>query len=185
MKKIFLILLAFCSLSSHSQKINAIERQFALHFLQENILEMKDNLTGENCYNIENIRIDLDTLNNYNTDILFFRFKIGKNKLETNNEKWEIYFNSSSCDEYILAFNIYTNNSYRLKGFGGNDFFFLIRDINKLSDPPQKLKKLLSDLNDLNIGINFKNLHKSLLSQNFEDEFLIECLEPKKAHGKI
>ena len=187
MKRLLLIVLCIYNLNMFSQKrINATTATaFGLHFVGEEIMVVNNRSDKSILYGTDLINIEVDTLNNYNTDILFLKFKLGKNKVHSLDESTEVYFNSSSCNEYILAFNITNHSSYRLKGFNGNDLLFLLRDINNLSSSKSSTKKLLLSLNNLNIGINFTDIYKALLNLNFEAECLKVCSDGKEAHGKI
>jgi hypothetical protein len=185
MRGLLLIILFIYSITGFSQKSSYIKTAFGLYFIEEGIIVINNKLDKSILYNVDLINIEVDSLNNYSSDLLFYRFKLGKNTVTCLNDKIEVSFNSSSCDEYILAFNINNNSSYRLKGFKGNDLLFLLRDIDKLSSSKNSSKKTLSSLNNLNIGLDFMAIYKALLKLDFEAECLKVCSEGKEAHGKI
>ncbi|MCD0476766.1 hypothetical protein LPB87_20425 [Flavobacterium sp. EDS] len=189
MKKLILILFFAFSLNCHSQTSSttssSIERSFILHFIQENVLVIKDKTDKRNVYNPEVINIEIDTLGNYGSDILFCKFKLGKNKIKSMDEKLEIYLKTSSCDEYILAYNIESKEFFRIKGFNGNDLFSLMKSINQSSTEQKSIKKILSELNEINIGVDFTDIYNALKKFNFEADCLKTCSDPKEAHGKI
>lgn len=185
MKRLILIVLCVYNLNVFSQTSKSISTTFALHFVEEGIMVLNNESDKNIFYNTDLVNIEVDTLNNYNAEILFFKFKLGKNKVQSQDKNTEITFNSSSCNDYILGFNINNQTSYRLKGFNGNDLLFLLRDINNLSSYKSSSKKLLLSLNDLNIGLDFSAIYKALLNLNFEAECLKACSDGKPAHGSI
>lgn len=185
MKRLILITLCVYNLNMFSQTSKNIGTAFGLHFVEEGIMVLNNRSNKNILYNTDLINIEVDTLNNYNTDILFYRFKLGKNEVQSLDESIEISFNSSSCNEYILAFNINSRISYRLKGFNGNDLLFLLRDINNLSSFKISSKKLLLSLNNLDVGVDFIAIYKALIKLDFEAECLKVCTDGKEAHGKI
>lgn len=185
MKSFLLILLSIYNTIGFSQEKPDINNAFGLRFLEERIIVLNKKNDKSVLNNPNLIRIEVDSLNNYNSDILFYRFQLGKNKAQPLDENIEISFKSSSCNEYVLAFNINNYTSYRLKGFNGNDLLFLLRDINRTLSSKTSSKKLLSSLNDLNIGVDFKGIYRALLSLDFEAECLKTCSDGKEAHGKI
>ncbi|KGO92219.1 hypothetical protein [Flavobacterium subsaxonicum] len=175
MKKIILIVLIISSSKIYSQTNSTVERSFSQHLIQENILILeKDNNI---IHDPDLISIKLDTIGSYYIDIIFLKFKVG-NRINKVNDKLNISFNSSSCNEFILAYNVWNYKSYRLKGFNGNDLLFLIRDINKLSYRDYKTSKLLRELNELNLGLNFKDLYRALSKFDFDAECLKQCTDP-------
>lgn len=183
MKKLFLTLLMFSSIV-YSQE-NEVQNKFILHLLNEDILIVKNEQNDRN-FDPEKLNIELDTLDsNHYVDVLFLKFKFGESSINVKDNKLEINYNNSSCNEYVLAYNIVNRNSYRLKGFNGNDLLFLIKDLEGLSYTPNTIKKIVADLNELNIGIDFKAIYKALMRLDFNAECLRTCSEGKEAHGKI
>ncbi|MDD3005395.1 hypothetical protein [Flavobacterium sp.] len=183
MKKIFLII-CISSLNMYSQ-INDARNNFVIRLLEENILTIENDQNEKN-FDPQKVEIEVDTLNsNYFVDILFLKFKFNQNKLIVTDQNFKLGFSSSSCDEYILAYNTKDHRSYRLKGFNGNDLLFLLRDLEKLSYISSSPKKIVSELHFLNIGIDFKSIYKALMKLDFEAECLKACIDGKVAHGKI
>lgn len=185
MKKNLLIILLIYNISGFSQENLNVNNTFSSRFIEERIVLINKKNDKSVLNNSNLISIEVDSLNNYNSDILFYRFKIGKNKIQPLDENIEISFNSSSCNEYVLAFNLNNYSSYRLKGFNGNDLLFLLRDINRLSSSKISSKKLLLLLNNLNIEVDFTGIYKALLNLDFEADCLKTCSDGKEAHGKI
>lgn len=185
MKSFLLILLLIYNTIGFSQGKPNINNAFGLRFIEERIVVLNNNNNNNVLNNPNLISIEVDSLNNYNSDILFYKFKLGKNKVQPLDESIEISFNSSSCNEYVLAFNINNYTSYRLKGFNGNDLLFLLRDISSISSSKISSKKLLLSLNNLNIGVDFTGIYKALLKLDFEAECLKTCSDGKEAHGTI
>jgi hypothetical protein len=183
MKKIIILVIIVNALNVFSQKKN-VSNAFGLHFIQEKILIMKNTIDDKISYDLNFINIEVDSLNNYDSEIVFYRFKLGSNIVNILNNKIDVSFTSNSCDEYILAFNLRNETSYRLKGFNGNDLLFLLRDINYIYNPKKKYKNLLSSLNNLKIGLDFKAIFNDLLNLDFESENLKVCSKPIAAHGK-
>ncbi|OYQ49256.1 hypothetical protein CHU92_00405 [Flavobacterium cyanobacteriorum] len=185
MKSYLLIILSIYNAIGFSQEKPNINDAFGLRFIEERVIVLNKKNDKSVLNNPNLISIEVDSLNTYNSDILFYRFKLGKNKVQLLDESIEISINSSSCNEYILALNINNYTSYRLKGFNGNDLLFLLRDINRLSSSKISSKKLLLSLSNLNIGVDFSGIYKALLSLDFEAECLKTCSDGKEAHGKI
>jgi hypothetical protein len=183
MKKIIILVIIVNAFNVFSQK-NNVSNTFGFHFIQEKILIIKNTTDDKISYDLNFINIEVDSLNNYDSEIVFYKFKLGSNKVNILNNQIDVSFNSNSCNEYILAFNLRNETSYRLKGFNGNDLLFLLRDINYIYNPRKKYKNLLSSLNNLKIGVDFKAIHKDLLNLDFESENLKVCSEPLAAHGK-
>ncbi len=182
MKNILLIILSIFSINIYSQENIKSNTSFKLHLLKEGIMILNNN--NDLLFRPDLIKIELDTIGDYNTDVLFLRFKLGENLVHSLDEDIEVYFNSSSCYEYIIAYNVNNHRSYRLKGFNGNDLLFMLRDINISSNSKKSYKRLLIKLNNLNIGLNFKNIYKALLNFKFESECLKVCSDGKDAHKK-
>lgn len=184
MKNILLIILYIYSINIYSQEIIKSNTSFKLHLLKEGIMILNKKNNNNLLFRPDLIKIGLDTVGDYNTDVLFLRFKLGENLVHSLDENIEVYFNSSSCDEYIMAYNVNNYRSYRLKGFNGNDLLFMLRDINTSSNSKKSYKRLLVKLNNLNIGLNFKDIYKALLNFKFETECLKVCSDGKDAHKK-
>lgn len=184
MKKIILFTLLINTANVFSQNNEIVNNAFGLHFIQEKIMLIKNTTDSTILQNANLINIEVDSLNNYNSEIVFYKFKLGTNKVNILNNQIDVSFNSNSCGEYILAFNLRNEISYRLKGFNGNDLLFLLRDINYVYNPKKKHKNLLSSLNNLKIGLDFKAIYNDLLNLDFESENLKVCSEPLAAHGK-
>ncbi|MBN9285642.1 MULTISPECIES: hypothetical protein [unclassified Flavobacterium] len=185
MKKLVMVLFLITSLNAFSQANNDIKKSFVLRFLEENIVVVKNKDTKYNLYNPDFIEIEINNLNNYDSDYMFYRFKLGENTIKANDEKLEILFNSSSCNEYILALNIINKKSYRIKGFNGNDFLFLLKDISELSTERKTIKKIVSELDKIHIGVNFTDIYNALKKLDYNADCLKSCSEPKEAHGKV
>lgn len=185
MKSLILIAMCLFNLNVFSQINKKVVTAFCLHFVEEGIMVLNNKSNNDILYNIDLVNIEVDTLNNYNADIVFFKFKLGKNKVQSLDDSMEVSFNSSSCSEYVLAYNIYSYHSYRLKGFNGNDLLFLLRDIKNSSSSQSSSKKILLSLNNLNIGLDFMAIYKALLKLNFEADCLKVCSDGKVAHGKV
>lgn len=177
MKKIIITFLVLLPFKKNAQSNSDVGRSFLLHFLQENILIL-ENDANEKKYDVENLIIDVDSIGAYYTDIVFYKFVLGKNIIRDKEEKMKISFNSSSCNEYILAYDSINNFTFRLKGFNGNDLLFLLDDIKKVSFIKRTSKKILSELSEINIGINFHELYKALINLNFDSPSLKKCSDP-------
>lgn len=184
MKKLFLITSLLLALNIHSQTNNDAEHSFLFNFLNENIIVLKNKDDQKTIFNSELLNIKIDFLNQYGADIIFCKFELGKNLIKTINDKTEIEIHMSSCTEYIMAYDIESKNTYRLQGFKGNDLLFLLRDIRKHSYA-MSVKKTLSELNDLNIGIDFQAIYKALQKLDFSAECLKICSDGKPAHGRL
>jgi hypothetical protein len=156
-----------------------------LHFIEEKILVISDKKTQEVKYDADLVEIQVDNLGNYYSDIMFYKFELGRNKVNVENEKLDVFFNSSSCNEYIIAFNLQNNRSYRLKGFYGNDLLSLVRDIDSSSTVRKKIKNIIDELDDLLIGVNFNDIFKAIKRFDFTADCLKSCTQPKEAHGTI
>lgn len=184
MKKIIIYTVLINAFNVFSQKKDIVNDKFGLHFIQEKIVIIKNTTDDKILYDLSFINLEVDSLNNYDSEIVFYKFKLGSNKVNILNNQIDVSFTSNSCNEYILAFNLRNETSYRLKGFNGNDLLFLLRDINYIYNPKKKYKNLLSSLNNLKIGLDFKAIYKDLLNLDFESENLKVCSEPLAAHGK-
>lgn len=185
MKNFILIISLTFGFNCFSQTNSKLEVSFLLHFLEERILVIETKSDKQKMFSPEKISISIDTLGYYGSDFIFCKFKIGKNSIKATDTKVEIYFNSSSCTEYVLAFNSIDNSSYRLKGFNGNDLFFLLKDIKRESINRNFIKQVLHELNDLNLGIDFHKIYTALKRMDFDSNLLKTCINPKEAHGKI
>jgi hypothetical protein len=185
MKKVFIITLFLLALNSYSQINNDIERSFKILFLGENILALKNKEDKKNLYNPEIINIKTDSLSQYGANILFYKFELNKNSITKLDNNIDLEIHMSSCTEYIIAYDVESKNTFRLQGFKGNDILFLIKEIWKYTDRNKSEKKILSELNTLNIGIDFLAIYKALQKLDFEAECLKVCSDGKPLHGKL
>jgi hypothetical protein len=62
---------------------------------------------------------------------------------------------------------------------------FLIKDIYQYTDRDKSAKIILSELNDLNIGLDFSGIYKALEILDFGAECLKVCSDGKPAHGRL
>jgi hypothetical protein len=185
MKKLFLITSLVFALNVHSQINYNIERSFLLEFLKENVLIVKTK-EGKSIFDIEKLNIKVDSLNMYQGDFLFFKLDFKNNEIKSAENNLEISYSSSSCTEYVMAYDIQSKSTYRLQGFKGNDLLFLLRDIHKNSYSKGSVKETLSELNDLNIGgVDFKSIYKALRKLDFNAKCLKVCSDGKPAHGRL
>lgn len=182
MKTVILFIFIVFSTFVYSQKEDEIGKTFVLNFLNEKSLILKDTIELKKIYNSNALEIETTFINDYNSDILFYKFELGKNKVTILKNNLDVSFCMSSCTVYILAYNIRNNKSYKLKGFAGNDLFFLLQDIRHYSQKKKSLNKILNELNQLNIGLDFKVVQIALSKFDFEAECLKICSDGKKAH---
>ncbi|NCP07229.1 MAG: hypothetical protein GW863_12940 [Flavobacteriales bacterium] len=183
MKKNLLILIMLLSVSGYSQNIDVISKHFTLSLINEGILTIEDIKSDNLYYDVDLIRLELDSIGNYYEDIYFYRFTIGKNKI-INDKNVKVALSASSCEEFILAFSFVADVKYRLKGFHGNDLLFLLRDIKKNTGYRENYNEILSDLNVFINDINFKEVYEALINLDFDSPSLKNCKEGKKAHSK-
>lgn len=170
------------SLNIYSQKEDFIKNIFILRFLEEGILVNKDIKTDERIYNSDIIDINIDSLNGYGPNIVFYKFILGKNSIKSLDIRTDISLHMTSCQEYILGYNVENNNSYRIKGFNSNDLFLMLKDISATGSKPKKIKKILTELNDLLIGVDFMCVFKSLQKFDFSSSSLKPCSDAKELH---
>jgi hypothetical protein len=185
MKSKFFIILTLLLLSNaRSQSNEIIQKEFFLHFLEEDILTFKDAAGKKDVYDSKKVEIDFDTIGTYTRPyILFLRFDANKNQIKVKDKESEVLLNTTSCSEYLLAITS-EGNSYRLKGFNGNDLLFMLKEIHEQSYPQIPYKKILLELNNGNMDINFKAIYKALMNLDFNSKWLKPCNEAKPAHGK-
>lgn len=126
-----------------------------------------------------NVTLDLDTLRSkgFSNNFIFLSLSLNKQSLTVNDSIKALVYNKNSpfikyfsiptfCDRYVLCVNRNTGLSYRLQGFSGNDFFSLLRDLNKelafSSGEKINLKKFLK--NYFVKDIDFECIAKGLKS---------------------
>lgn len=172
----------FYSQNGNDQNENDINRTFALNFLNENVLILKNIGESNRIYNPDIVKIEVESLGNYNSNISFYKFELGKNKIIPLDKKLDITLQMSSCQEYVIAFNIENHKSYRIKGFDTNDLLFLIRDVDKSLYKRKKVKNILKELNDLSTKVDFICIYNSLKKMNFDSECLKDCIDGKKSN---
>ncbi|MCC7522154.1 MAG: hypothetical protein IT220_11005 [Flavobacteriaceae bacterium] len=185
MKKTLIILIQLCYIVTYSQIENdKIGRVFISYFYQENIMTLNKSYV---LTQIDSIEVNYDLIATYDFYTLkFYRFSLGKNKIGfKSNSNTKIIFNSSSCNDYVIAFDYERQIGYRLKGFNGNDLLFLLRDVNKKSYKKESLKKTLSKFKSISNEIDLECIYKSLTKLDFESDCLKECQNPLPAHGTI
>ena len=117
-----------------------------------------------------NINLRLDTLQSFGFSGNYFFFSLSMKKGVTYNgttlksDSSFLLFIGNDCSDYILAINKYTGKSYRLKGFGGNDFINLFFDINReferLNEQKITIKRFLKDyhINSVDFGCLYNAL---------------------------
>jgi hypothetical protein len=124
MKKSFIIALLLFALNIHSQANNDVERSFAIRFLEEDILVLKNKEDKKNLYNSEIINIKTDFLSQYGPNILFYKFEFHENLITKLDNKIDLEIHMSSCTEYVMAYDVENKNMYRLQGFMGMIYCF-------------------------------------------------------------
>lgn len=163
------------------ERVNHI---FTQHLLMDNVLIL-ENKQQERLYDSSFIELEIDTLSSLFSNFEFYRFIVGKNKVVTSSENLFISFSSSSCKEYIIAFNNFEKKSYKLKGFNTNDLLFLISEIKKMSyEEYNSYKQIIRDLDELNIGINFKKTYNDILNLKLDSHNLKPCSDPRISHSE-
>lgn len=180
--KIPLLLFILYSLSFLDSNDKNLDRLFITCLYQDNIISLSNGM--DPLEYINSINIDLDSIGGNNFySLKLVKFTLGKNEIKLNiNDDIEILFNSSSCNEYVIAYD-YTNKlCYKLKGFNNNDLLFLLRDLNKKNYQKKKYKQLLSDLSLITNEIDFNCIYKSLKGLDMEAGCLKSCSEPLPAH---
>ena len=186
MNKIIIILSAFTFLSFQKNNQNA-NQYFKSCLLGEGIVELRNIKDNKRIYNADILYLETEEIGNYEGYLTFYRYKIGENEISVTDKDVNLGLVASMCKEYIIAHDIESNKSFRLKGFNSNDLFFLIESINKHSyEGKRSAKKILKDLNEfVDIDIDFIKLFKAIKKMKFDSEYLIKCIDGKPAHGRI
>lgn len=178
---IFIFVVVFTTTYSQEVKPN---KSFLLKLIDENVLIIKNKSDKKFMYDTDLVNIQLDTLARYGSDIIFYKFKLGKNEVKILSDDIDVGFKMSICNEYIFAYNIENKRTYKIKGFFGNDLLFLINTIKKSSSDKKSVNRVLKELTALNFGLDFCKMYKSLISFNFNDPNLIICSDGKLANSK-
>lgn len=185
MKKLILIFFIGFTFQTFSQVNDKIKKAFALRLIEEEILVIEDKYSKEILLDPNLVNVEVSFLGQYYSDIVFYDFKVGENKIDTNDNKLSIFFNSSSCNTYILAFNLDNNRSYRIKGFYGNDLLFLIKDIYEVDTERKNVKNIINELDNLDVNVDFKSIFNAIKKFDFNADCLKACSEPKEAHSRV
>jgi hypothetical protein len=181
MKKIVLIIIVLCTNSLFSQNIT-IRNQFIIksHLLQEGALSIKDDTTMNTVYRFNlidsiSIKLTAQQVFVYNSNYDFYDFHLNDSTVSIKSKHRIV--SSMFCDRFIIAIKKGTGESYRLKGFNGNDLLFLLSDISKNTSTKKrpKFKKILKELESLYIALDFICIYKSLMT-GLNDECLQSCL---------
>ncbi len=183
MKKFFTIVFLATFLISYSQN-NNIQKSFLLRFYEEEILIVKDK-QNKSIYDIDKLNIKIDTLAEYGANVVICKFVFGENRIKSLDENLNITYNSSSCRDYIMAYDVFNKTTYRLQGFNGNDLLFLIKDIRESAYNDLPVKKILTRLNRSGAGLDFLAIYKALQKLDFDADCLKVCSDGKPAHGKV
>lgn len=159
------------------------EKIFISSLINDNILSLQSKENKERIYSSDLIKISLDTLNNdsyyLGTSFKFYKFNLAKNSIEYGSNI-EALFNSSYCEEYILAIDSNKNN-YKLTGFRKNDIIYFIEAVKKkFHDKTTKdiLKFLKNNITD----IDFECIYKSFKNDNFEAKCIKPCSDEIRTH---
>lgn len=176
-----IILISMCFQNSVAQNYNEehIERILVSYFIQENIISCQkiSDLVGKIKPNIELIAED----NFYNLSL--YNFEFGHNSFEQDSSNVDnCVFHTSNCLQYMIIYNQKEKISYRIKGFNGNDFLFLIRDLKVESSRKIKNKELVESLFPLVDNLDLNCIYHSLLKRNWDSECLKVCNKPIAAH---
>ena len=183
--KIVLILLA-CTFLSFQKSNDNVNQYFKSCLLGEGIVELRNIKDNKRIYNADILYLETEEIGHYEGYLTFHRYKIGENRISVTDKNVKLGLVTSSCYEYIIAHDIESNKSFRLKGFNSNDLFFLIESINKHSyEGKRSAKKILKDLNEyVDIDIDFIKLFEAIKKMKFDSEYLIKCIDGKPAHGR-
>lgn len=189
-----LVFFVFFFINLYSQ--NNVSTVFkTLLILDGCIKEDNQNNVNDTLLLHKNIRIEIDEIYSKKIDTVFypsffsnykvFSFTIGVNKIDTNNDD-SIYFSSSTCNKYIIIYNVKNNRFYRIKGFTANDFSFLLKDIIINNENKIKEKDIVSqldnlDLTDLDFGCIYKAINDIPTNINKYPCMNI-CTDAKPAH---
>jgi archaellum component FlaG (FlaF/FlaG flagellin family) len=179
-KHFFIIVLILISNCLFSQTQNKI---FLSNLLSERIIEIKDKINNKESYNIDNINIGLDSLStsDYSSNyIKLYKFSLGKNSLNYDNNKFRILFNSSYCKSYVIAIDS-ENNSYKLSGFQKNDILYFVNMIKKkfnYKTSVDALKFLKNNIDDF----DFDCIYKSVKEEKLDSKCVIPCSEGISSH---
>jgi len=159
------------------------EKIFISSLVNDNILSLQNKENKERIYSTDLIKITLDTLANdsyyLGTSFQFYKFNLGKNNIKYD-DNIEALFNSSYCEEYILAIDSSKNN-YKLTGFRKNDIIYFIEAVKKkFHDKTTKdiLKFLKSNIKD----IDFECIYKNVKNENFEAKCVKPCSDEIRTH---
>ncbi len=186
-KKLFLgLLISLCCNGVYSQNMDMVKKAFITHLSQEGIMKIKEkdsNKYVDNFYYLDSIDIDLDSITSLPPlhNNIIFKYELGENQISINSNQLELEFNLSSCNGFILAVSD-EGNSYRLRGFRGNDLLFLLRDIRSSLYEDRSYKQLVNDYHKFIKELDFKCIYESLLSQNLDAECLKSCANSKPSH---
>ncbi len=193
MNKLFNYLVILFTLFLGSRNANAQDRCnidkdiFISYLAQENIIVIKDTVTKRfvNDFKyLDSIEIELDTIVEIPgvLNFILYKFQLGKNKIKIKSSNKEILFNCSFCETYIIAVDSENNNSYRLKGFNGNDLLFLLKEINKNSYKERHYSKIVKELQSFTDKVDFICIYESLIKGKLDSECLKPCKEAKPLH---
>ncbi len=133
---------------------------------------------------LDSIEIELDTIVEIPgvLNFILYKFQLGKNKIKIKSSNKEILFNCSFCETYIITVDSENNNSYRLKGFNGNDLLFLLKEINKNSYKERHYSKIVKELQSFTDKVDFICIYESLIKGKLDSECLKPCKEAKPLH---
>ncbi|RYX99680.1 hypothetical protein EON78_03020, partial [bacterium] len=98
-----------------------VKRIFVMQMISENNLIIEEKNPIGCVANPNQIFVTLYDAGTYFTNVKFYKFILGDNSVTSTDPCYNLYFNSSSCGEYIFAFDVEKGSFYRLKGFNGND----------------------------------------------------------------
>lgn len=173
--KFTILMLFFLIAKVQSQNITSLEDIFKMHlFLDKKNIRRSDLdlpvIKNDSLYElfIENSIIKIDTLD-LNSDLYLpinsqFKFYLLKDirfKDELDKKMlWVLNIKMCENSKYIIAFNEYTGQSFKLSGFSTNDFMSFFSVIKK----------------DYR-SINFKKLRKAFFFKKYRVQFLdLECI---------
>ncbi len=186
---IIILLILFLGLKNTNaqDRYNTDKDIFISYLAQENIIAIKDTVTKRfvNDFKyLDTIEIELDTIVEIPSvlNLILYKFQLGKNKIKIKSSNKKILFNCSSCDTYIIAINSENKNSYRLKGFNGNDLLFLLKEINKNLYKKRRNGKIVKELQTFTNEVDFICIYESIIKEKLDSKCLKPCKDAKPLH---
>ncbi len=184
---IVILLILFLGLKNTNAQDKCNKDIFISYLAQENIIAIKDTVTKRfvNDFKyLDTIEIELDTIVEIPSvlNLILYKFQLGKNKIKIKSSNKEILFNCSSCNTYIIAINSENKNSYRLKGFNGNDLLFLLKEINKNLYKKRRNGELVKELQTFTNEVDFICIYESIIKEKLDSECLKPCKDAKPLH---